>query len=72
VRSGETIKGLDTGWVSCVAVSPKGDLVASGGVDRVVKIWDTRSWQKLSPELSDPGCITSLVLDKETACQLAS
>jgi WD40 repeat protein len=72
VRSGKEIQKLDTGWVTSVAFSPNGHLMASGGVDRVIKMWDTRSWKKMPHELSDtPGCITSLVFHPKDSRVLA-
>src|SRR5205807_471350 len=41
VMSSKEIQKLDSGWMRCVAFSPHGDLVACGGVDRVIRIWDT-------------------------------
>lgn len=35
-----------TGWVLCVAYSPNGNMLASGGNDDVVKIWDTNGTLK--------------------------
>jgi WD40 repeat protein len=70
VMSDEEIK-LDAGWANCVAFSPNGELVASGRVDGVVKIWDTQSWKKLPRELSDTGCITSLVFHPKDSRVLA-
>jgi WD40 repeat protein/serine/threonine protein kinase len=72
VMSGEAIKTLDTGWARCVAFSPNGELVALAAVDRVIQMWDTRSWKKLAYEPSDtPGCIYSLVFHPKESQVLA-
>jgi WD40 repeat protein len=72
VMSGEAIKTLDTGWATCVAFSPNGELVALAAVDRVIQMWDTRSWKKLPYEPSDaPGCIYSLVFHPRESRVLA-
>jgi WD40 repeat protein/serine/threonine protein kinase len=72
VRSGAAIKTLDTGWARCVAFSPNGEIVALAAVDRVIQMWDTRSWKKLPYEPSDtPGCIYSLVFHPKESRVLA-
>ena len=48
-----------TGPVWCVAFSQDGRLLASGGGDRVVKVWvkvDAKTW-KLGHTLHDPGAV---------------
>src|SRR5262249_181766 len=42
-----------TSDVRCLAFSGDGGFLASGGHDRIIKIWDARAW-KLFHELSDP------------------
>ena len=32
-----------TGFVSCLAVNPKSDLIVSGGHDNQIRMWDVRS-----------------------------
>jgi WD40 repeat protein/serine/threonine protein kinase len=62
-RSGREIQKLewDTGGVRCVAFSPDGRFLASGGMGRVIKIWDTRSWELFHEEPDLTGCIHSMV-----------
>jgi WD40 repeat protein/serine/threonine protein kinase len=44
------------GFVFAIAVSPNGKLLASAGLDRIIKIWDTSTWKlraTLTGHLSD-------------------
>jgi WD40 repeat protein len=72
VMTGKEIKKLrwDAGDVRCVAFSPDGHLLAAGGMGRIIKIWDTRSWEPL-PELPDIGCIHSVVFHPKDSRVLA-
>jgi mono/diheme cytochrome c family protein len=36
-----------SGAIQCVAIHPKGHLVAAGGVDRVLRLWDLKSGQEI-------------------------
>jgi WD40 repeat protein/tRNA A-37 threonylcarbamoyl transferase component Bud32 len=57
--------------VICVAFSRDGQFLASGGHDRVVKIWDARSW-KLIQEVSDAtGTIQSVAFHPKDSRMLA-
>jgi WD40 repeat protein/serine/threonine protein kinase len=38
-------------WVSSVAVSPRGDFLATGGFDGIVRLWDLATRQELVPPL---------------------
>jgi WD40 repeat protein len=71
VMSGEALKTLETGHGRCVAFSRNGDLVAWSEVDRVIRMWDIRSWKKLPHELPDTGCIDSLVFHPKDSRVLA-
>ncbi len=46
---GKTVYGINTqsGKLSAVAYSPDGKIIASGGEDRIVKLWDTESGKEI-------------------------
>jgi WD40 repeat protein len=73
VKSGKETKKLDwdTGGVRCVAFSPDGHFLASGGMGRVIKIWDTRSWEVFHEQPDPTGCIHSLVFHPKDSRVLA-
>jgi WD40 repeat protein len=74
VRSGTQIVDpplRHTNQVRCVAFSHDGGLLASGGHDRIIKIWDTRTWTMLH-ELSDPtGAVQSVAFHPQDSRVLA-
>jgi WD40 repeat protein len=52
-QSLEIEKQIDTGsWISAIAFSPDGKLLASGEKDGLIDIWDTTNWQEAQTPLS--------------------
>jgi WD40 repeat protein len=73
VKSGKEIQKLDwdTGGARCVAFSPDGHFLASGGMGRVIKIWDTRSWEVFHVQPDPTGCIHRVVFHPKDSRVLA-
>jgi len=59
LRSGRTLM-LHTKGVRSLAVSPDGALLASGGLDRKIYLWDTTTWRARGPLEGHTGEVSSL------------
>lgn len=58
--------------VNCVRFNRDGTLLASGGRDRVVKVWDWRAGRTCLNTDARPGEVTSLCWDPEDGTRLVS
>jgi len=48
----------------CVVISPRGNMIASAGVDDQILLWDTRSGRKIRAIPAHSGPITSLAFER--------
>jgi WD40 repeat protein len=48
-----------TGFLTCVAESPNGKIVATGGLDSTVKLWDPKNWQEIK-SLPNPDQVNAI------------
>jgi WD40 repeat protein len=62
-KTGDLLRVLrgHTGVVTCLAFSPKGDMIASGSADQTVKLWDDETGKVRSTLPARPGAVTALV-----------
>src|SRR5262249_36193403 len=58
------LKEAHHGAVNCVTFSPDGRWFASGGEDRIVVLWDGRTFQKLLAFPRHVGAVTALAFDR--------
>src|SRR5262249_15318101 len=59
-----SLKG-HTNWISSVAFSPKGDLLASGGTDGTAILWDPASGKRLLTLDGKKGHVNGLAFSKD-------
>src|SRR5262249_8991154 len=64
-------RGRHWGGVRCSAFSPDGKLVATGGEDKVIRIWDTATMRERLALLGHTGTVHWLAFEKDgtlTSC----
>jgi WD40 repeat protein len=54
-----TLRGHDT-YISCAAFSPDGKILASGGMDNVLRFWDTMTGKQLGGDQVDSNHVNSV------------
>jgi WD40 repeat protein/serine/threonine protein kinase len=72
VMTGKEIVDLrHANGVRCVAFSPNGQFLATGGFDRIVKVWDTRTWKALHEQPDPTGRVESVAFHPKDSLVLA-
>jgi ribosomal RNA-processing protein 9 len=51
--------------VNCLAISPNGKYLVSGGKDRIVRVWDIHNQKQIQSFLGHRDTITGITFDKE-------
>jgi WD40 repeat protein len=60
------------GWIACVAFSPDGSTIASGGDDGVLRVWDVESGAEIRTLPGHPGGVASVAfLDRGSTIAVA-
>ncbi len=71
-RLASTLTG-HTGWVRSVAISPQGDLVATAGADRSIRLWNAATGQEIGgPLLGHTGEVTGVAFSPDGATMVSS
>jgi WD40 repeat protein/DNA-binding SARP family transcriptional activator len=61
LRTGDVVRQLDhPSWVFAIEFSPEGDRLATAGLDGMVRLWDTATWQRVGSMSRNLGRIWDL------------